>query len=61
MRQKLIIKMMKYGIPGLGAKMIVDELSEEQVLSAYMSYDYLQDIIKILYYEKQSHPNVSTN
>jgi len=53
--------MMKYGVPGLGAKRIVDELSDEQVLSAYLSYDYLQDIIKILYYEKQSRPNVSTN
>ena len=51
MREKLVIKMMKYGLPQMGAKMVVNELSEEQVLASYLSYDYLMDVIKIVYYK----------
>ena len=51
MREKLVIKMMKYGLPQMGAKMVVNELSEEQVLAAYLSYDYLMDVIEMVYYK----------
>ena len=51
MREKLVIKMMKYGLPQMGAKMVVNELSEEQVLASYLSYDYLMDVIEMVYYK----------
>ena len=51
MKEKLVIKMMKYGIPRLGAIRVVNEINEEQILAAYLSYDYLQEIIEILYYK----------
>jgi len=51
MKEKLVIKMMKYGIPRLGAIRVVNELNEEQIFAAYHSYDYLQEIIEIIYYK----------
>lgn len=51
MKEKLVIKMMKYGIPRLGAIRVVNEINEEQILAAYLSYDYLQEIIEIFYYK----------
>ena len=51
MNERLAVKMMKYGIPRLGALRVINELSEEQIQAAYLSHDYLQEIIEILYYK----------
>ena len=59
MKERLVIKMMKYGIPRLGAIRVVNELNEEQILSAYLSYDYLQEIIEFLYYKNLGHPLIA--
>ena len=51
LKERLVVKMMKYGIPRLGAIRVVNELNEDQIFAAYYSYDYLQEIIEIIYYK----------
>ena len=52
MRDKLIIKMMKYGVPRMGAIRVVNQLNEDQILAAYTNTEYLQSVIDVIYYKK---------
>ena len=51
-KEKLVIKMMKHGVTKKGAYKLIKQLNEEQIFSALISNDILQEVIDILYYNK---------
>jgi hypothetical protein len=53
LREKLVIRMMKHGLPRLGAIRVVGKLNEDQVLAAYTNNEYLQSVIDVIYYRRE--------